>query len=377
MVRAVGCSTMILPARSRQTTFATVMPMVASKAMPARRRAAMSCGWVPRPTPRPVSASSLRSNTTACQPAWRRSWAASSPPSDPPMTRARRVMRFSGRLRQRPGQTVVAGLVIGIGLRRIAVHQWPAIHRIGLAARLMLDREQHVAAVEVDEVVEPVLVIVAFLRDQPELVEPPVRSGKIRDVDLHVMSVVRPFRRVGLAEIKILFLANLHAHLRTRAVFDDVGGREQHLPIKPRDARCGARPDLETDIGHAKLNPAKTLRIGRMHMDAVAPRTNRLDAIVAFAEVDFGLGQRLTYAREAFEQGAAIGHHQSRHSAQDLRCSHRQMELAHADIDPHIAGAGIEERVARQSKSTDIEVRCDVLIADANIDVTEIDDIAD
>jgi len=53
------------------------------------------------------------------------------------------------------------------------------------------------------------------------------------------------------------------------------------------------------------------------------------------------------------------------------------VELAHADIDPHIAGAGIEERIARQSEPTDIVVRGDVLIADANINVTEIDDIAD
>jgi hypothetical protein len=51
--------------------------------------------------------------------------------------------------------------------------------------------------------------------------------------------------------------------------------------------------------------------------------------------------------------------------------------LAHSDIDPHIAGAGIEERIARQSEPADEIMRRDLLIVDANIDVTEIDDIAD
>jgi hypothetical protein len=52
------------------------------------------------------------------------------------------------------------------------------------------------------------------------------------------------------------------------------------------------------------------------------------------------------------------------------------VKLAHSDIDPHIAGAGIEEWIARQSEPADEIMRRDLLIVDANIDVTEVDDIA-
>ena len=52
------------------------------------------------------------------------------------------------------------GLVVHVGGRRIAVDQRPAVHRIGGAARLVLDREQHFAGVEVDHVLEAVLVVI-------------------------------------------------------------------------------------------------------------------------------------------------------------------------------------------------------------------------
>ena len=272
----------------------------------------------------------------------------------------------------------MAGFVIDIGLRRVSINKGPAIHRIGLAACLVLDGEEHFAAVEIDHILETILVLAAFFGDQAQLLQPPVRARKIGDVDLHVMTVVRPFGCVGFTEIEILFLADLHARLRRAgAVFDDIGGRAQHLAIKPRDARSGPGPDVEPNVRHAELNAAKTLRVGRMHVDAVAPRANRLDAIVAFAEVELAPGQRFADAREAIEERATIRHYQSSHAAQDFWRSHRQVELAHADIDPHVASARIEEWIARQSQSADVVVRRDVLIADTDIDVTEIDDIAD
>ena len=80
----------ILPLPSRHTARVGVMPMVSSKSMPARLRMPMSCGCVPSPTPRLASSSSLRSNTTASQPVERNRCATISPPSEPPMTSARR-----------------------------------------------------------------------------------------------------------------------------------------------------------------------------------------------------------------------------------------------------------------------------------------------
>src|SRR5215467_5543840 len=52
------------------------------------------------------------------------------------------------------------------------------------------------------------------------------------------------------------------------------------------------------------------------------------------------------------------------------------MELAHPDIDPHVAGAGVEKGIAREAETGDVIMRRQVLVADADIDVPEIDDVA-
>jgi hypothetical protein len=53
------------------------------------------------------------------------------------------------------------------------------------------------------------------------------------------------------------------------------------------------------------------------------------------------------------------------------------MELAHPDIDPHVAGAGIEKRIAREAETADVVMRREVLVVNANVDVPEIDDVAE
>src|SRR5262249_22823323 len=55
----------------------------------------------------------------------------------------------------------------------------------------------------------------------------------------------------------------------------------------------------------------------------------------------------------------------------------RQMELAHSDIDPHVAGASVEKGIARETEAGDVILRRQALVADADIDVPEIDDIAE
>src|SRR5439155_1428861 len=64
-------------------------------------------------------------------------------------------------------------------------------------------------------------------------------------------------------------------------------------------------------------------------------------------------------------------------AAKHVGLAGRQMELAHPDIDPHVAGAGIEKRIARETKAGDVVVRRKVLIADADVDVAEIDDVSE
>src|ERR1700746_182846 len=53
------------------------------------------------------------------------------------------------------------------------------------------------------------------------------------------------------------------------------------------------------------------------------------------------------------------------------------MELAHADIDPHVAGPGTEEGIAGEPEAGDVVTGRQALIADADIDVPEIDDVAE
>ena len=114
-----------------------------------------------------------------------------------------------------------------------------------------------------------------------------------------------------------------------------------------------------------------------MHVDAVAPGTDRLHAIIAFAEVELGSFQRLAQLRQAVEQRGTIGHHQPGDAAQHVRLSHGQVELGRAHVHPHQAGAGIEERIAGEAEAGDVIMRRQVLIADADVDVPEIDDVAE
>ena len=116
---------------------------------------------------------------------------------------------------------------------------------------------------------------------------------------------------------------------------------------------------------------------GVMHGDAIAPRADGLDAVIAFAELEFGAFERLLHPLEPVEQGFAIRHHQADDAAQHVGLAHRQVELAHADIDPHVAGAGVEKRIARIAEPGDVKMRRQVLVVDADIDVADADDIAD
>src|SRR5262245_49301531 len=275
-----------------------------------------------------------------------------------------------------PRHAVVAGLVVAIALRRIAVDQRAAVKRVGLAADLVLHREQHLARVEIDNVLEAVFVVVDLRRQQAELLEPLIGSGEVRDVDLRMVAVIRLLGRLGLAEVPVLFLAHLHPRLAAAAVLDHGGERAHDLAVEARDALRRARPHVELDIGHAEHDAAEAALVGRVDVDAVAPGADGLHAIVAFAEVEFRSFQRLAHLAQAIEQGGAIGHDQAGDAAQHVGLPGGQVELAHADIDPHQATAGVEEGIAGEAEAGDVIMRRQVRVADADVDVPEIDDVA-
>src|SRR6266404_4416295 len=331
-------------------------PIDSSKSIPRRRKMSMSCGCVLRPAPRPVRSSALRSKTTASQPTLRRRHAANSPPSEPPITRARRAamtgLATLGSCHG-PRHAVMARLVIAVALCRVTVDELPAIERVGLAAHLVFDGEQ------------------------AELFQPPIGTREIRDVDLRVVPVIRLLGLVGFAEVPVLLLAHLHAGFADVCALDHGRERAHDVAIETRDAVRRAGTNVELDVGHPQHDAAEAGLVWRMNVDAVAPGADGLDAVVAFAEVEFRSFQRLAHLRQALEQRGAIRHDYPGDATQHVGLPSRQMELAHPDIDPHVAGAGVEKGIAREAETSDVVVRRQGLIADADIDVPKIDEVAE
>ena len=99
---------------------------------------------------------------------------------------------------------VVAGLVLEDVLVGVPVDQLAVEHRVEHAADLVLDRGEHLAAVEVDDVLEAVLAVVGLHRDQPALGQRRVGLGEVGEVHRDVVAVVVGERPVGLHEPQAL-----------------------------------------------------------------------------------------------------------------------------------------------------------------------------
>src|SRR5438874_243488 len=141
----------------------------------------------------------------------------------------------------------MAGLVVAVALRGVAIDQGPAIERMGLAAHFVLDGEQHLARFEIDDVLEAILVVVDLEREEAERLEPAIRSGEIRDIDLRVMPVIELLGSVGLAEVPVLLLAHLNAGAAAAAIIEDGRKRPHDVAIETSDAVRRARTHVECD----------------------------------------------------------------------------------------------------------------------------------
>src|SRR5258708_5263377 len=93
----------------------------------------------------------------------------------------------------------------------IAIDEGPGVERILRAADFVLDHEQRLFGVEVDDVGEPELMLVAELRDEAAFLEPGLSGREVLDVDLHVMAVIRRQFAVALAEQEGLVLTDRDA----------------------------------------------------------------------------------------------------------------------------------------------------------------------
>src|SRR5260370_10262895 len=233
----------------------------------------------------------------------------------------------------RPGPLVVAGRVSAVGLRRIAVDQRPQVHRMGGAADLVLDREKVPAISGINDVAKPVLVLVVFLGDQAALREEAVRTGEIRDVYLHMVTIEIALRPIGLAELQILILSHLRARDSTVAVFE-FGLYPHDLRIEGANAFRSPNRYLEFDIGDAERDAPEARGIRLIAAHAVAPGTGRLDIVVVFAEPERGALALPGDGREPVEQRLAARADDPGRAPEDLRITGRHMKLVWAHIDP-------------------------------------------
>ena len=188
-----------------------------------------------------------------------------------------------------------------------------------------------------------------------------------------MVAIKSGLRLVGFTEDQELLPR--HAHIK-RAVAHCRAGADDLL-IKPRHARQGAGRDIEFDIRHAKRDTAKLFRIRCMATHAIAPRASHIHMIFGFGEAVLRAFQPAPCAIQPMQQLRAIRQHKARCAAQHLRRTTWQMELADADIGPHIVNARHQIRVTRQAKRADVEGCRLQLIRHLQIDMLQFDNIAE
>ena len=110
---------------------------------------------------------------------------------------------------------------------------------------------------------------------------------------------------------------------------------------------------------------------------AIAPRAGRLDIIVVLGEAEGGAFELLGDRGEAVEQRLAAGDDERRYGRAAPAPGRRQMKLAPADIDPHVGVGHHQIGVAGQPEPRDIEQCRQPLVGDLNVDVLEMDRVAE
>ena len=183
-------------------------------------------------------------------------------------------------------------------------------------------------------------------------------------------------RLVALAEDEDLIQADRRDRPRSVALPVDVRRGRQDLAVEAGD-RFG-RPDRggQLDIGQAERGPAEA-RVGLMAADAVAPGGDGIDEVVVLLEREERLRQHRLHGREPAQQRRPLRQHQPRDPAHDLRLAGRQVELAPADVGPHVVDARHQIGVAREAEAAHVVERRQALVGDAGVDVLQRHDIAE
>jgi hypothetical protein len=152
--------------------------------------------------------------------------------------------------------------------------------------------------------------------------------------------------------------------------------RAHHVAVESRDTVGGAFRHVQFDISNSKRDSTEAL-IGLIAPDAISPRTNGLDEIFVLLEIEACPAKPFTSSFEALDQRLTIRHDDSGVTAHKLRRRRRQMELAAADVDPHVGRAGHQIRIAREAETGDVEDGRLLLVGDRYVDVFQRDDVAE
>ena len=141
---------------------------------------------------------------------------------------------------------------------------------------------------------------------------------------------------------------------RNRAVatlFEFCAGADD-LPIEARNAIGGPARNLEIHIGHAEAHGTKAHGIGRMAAQAIAPGTGDGNKTIRIAHAEGRARKILGDLAQARTQGIKIRHDKPGENARrDNGGASGQVELAVANIHPHVARARHHEGVACEAKA--------------------------
>src|SRR5579872_2595518 len=307
-------------------------------------------------------------------------------PQRPPLGDRRRLRRLQriahpaarpDRIRQVIDPAVAAPDVVAVGLSRVAVDERPRVERVRHAAHFVFDREQHLAGVEVDDVLEAVLAAVALLGDQVELCQPVVRPAEILDIDLQMVAVERLQLLVGLAKDQALLDADRHIGGLALAIALDLGLGAEDFAIEAADAHRAVGRHGKLDKRNPEIDLAKTLDVRLVETELVAPRAGRPDVIVVFLELELGVLEVALDALKAVQKLLAVRRDDADMAAEHQGLAGRHMDLALADVDPHVVGAGEQIRVAGEAAAHQIEIARQRLVRDFDVQMFEKGDVAE
>src|SRR5262249_40188549 len=111
--------------------------------------------------------------------------------------------------------------------------------------------------------------------------------------------------------------------------------------------------------------------------ELVAPRARRLDISVVLLAVEFCVRKFILGLAETLAKLLERRNNKADMAAQHIRVTGRQMELALADIDPHVVGAREHKGVASQAQRGQVKLGRQPLIVDSKIDVFKTDEVTE